>query len=210
MSIFGEARAAPGPRGVRGPDPERYTCGMSRMTGQGYSIARSTGRCAATGVELRPGDACVAALAERVEDEGLDRLDYSEAAWEGGARPARLFGSWRYVAATPESRRKPFIDDDALLELFERLGEDDAPRRRAFRFVLALMLIRKRLLRHEGSRGSGDGSVMLVRARGPEGWNPEDPLIEVVDPDLDQRAIGDVTEQLSQLLAGGDDAGGGA
>jgi hypothetical protein len=175
-----------------------------------FSIGRSTGRCASTGRELRPGDRRVTALVERDASEGtpegFERLDYSEEAWDSGARPARSFGFWRGVVPESGGKPRPFIDDDELLALFEQLGDGEEaladPRKRAFRFVLALLLIRKRLLRHEGGRRNSGRSFMLVRSRGPEGWDPASPLIEVIDPDMDESAIVAATEMLGQTMRG--------
>lgn len=183
---------------------------MSRMATAPFSIGRTTGRCASTGKELRPGDRRVTALVEReasdAAPEGFERLDYSEEAWDAGARPARAFGFWRGVVPDSDSRPRPFIDDEELLALFEQLGEsEDAladAKKQAFRFVLALLLIRKRLLRHEGGRRNSGRSCMLVRSRGPAGWDPASPLIEVVDPDMDEAAIAGATEMLGQTLRG--------
>jgi len=175
---------------------------MSGTTSQPYAIPRAAGRCAATGRELTPGEPYIAALAERAEDDALDRLDYSAQAWDEGARPPRLFAFWRAVVSEPDARPKVFIDDDALLALFEQLGEAEDERRIAFRFVLALILIRKRLLRHEGGRRENGVSFMIVRMRGPQGWKEDAPIFEVVDPQMTRDMIADVTEQLGLALRG--------
>jgi len=168
-------------------------------------IARPTGRCAATGAAIEPGQAFVATLVET--DDGLTRLDYSPAAWEKGARPEPplLFvGSWRTVMPEHDVKPRMFIDDDALNDLFEQLGEATETRRLALRYVLALILIRKRLLRLEGS----DGSTMLVRPKGvdlpPDRGGDGPPLVRVDDPGLDEQTLNEVTEQLGVVL--GDEA----
>ncbi|MEC9373697.1 MAG: hypothetical protein VYC34_07630 [Planctomycetota bacterium] len=175
---------------------------MSSLTSQHYNLGRPAEQCAASGAPLTPGTPFVAALVEREGVDGFDRLDFTQEAWASMARPARLVGFWRGIAPEPDAAPKPFIDDEALLSLFEQLGESDDPKRQAFRFVLALMLVRKRLLRHEGSRKRQDGDVMLIRMRGPEGWGEGSTIVEVVDPNLDRETIGQVTEQVGQILRG--------
>ena len=149
---------------------------MARIAGTQYSIGSATRRCAATDRELATGDRFVAALVQRPEEEVFERLDFSEQAWMDGTRPARgltLYGFWRGVVQEPGAKKRLLIDDQSLLELFEQ-SEDDlggaagtdgqvAPtnsERLAFRFVLGLILLRKRLLVQEGSKGRN----MLVRA----------------------------------------------
>src|SRR5262245_51694779 len=58
------------------------------LAGSPYPFAKSTGRCAATGQEFAEGASYVATLCERESSPGMERLDFSLAAWEGGARPA--------------------------------------------------------------------------------------------------------------------------
>lgn len=177
---------------------------MARPLDTSYEIARATGHCAATGEVISPDQVYVAALVERPDQEGLERLDFSLTAWEGGARPrppARLFGSWRAKMPEPGAAKRQFIDDEALLDLFDGLAEATEPGRLAFRFVLALILIRKRLLRHEGGRAG----TMLVR-RTKAGGAPQDgdpannPLIEVTDPGMDEGVLAEATEQLGQIV----------
>lgn len=177
---------------------------MARPLETTYEIARATGHCAATGETIPPGQVYVAALVERPDQDGLERIDYSLAAWEAGARPqppARLFGSWRAKMHEPGAAKRQFIDDEALLDLFDGLAEATEPGRLAFRFVLALLLIRKRLLRHEGSRG---GAMLVRRTKAggaPQDGNPENnPLIEVADPGMDEAVLAEATEQLGQIV----------
>ncbi|MCK4872389.1 MAG: hypothetical protein KAS72_06665 [Phycisphaerales bacterium] len=171
---------------------------MSRLTPQ-YDIARFSGRCAATGKKLAPGDPYIAALVERSDDDGLDRIDYSLDAWETGQRPAKLFSYWRACVPDADARRRPFVDDDVLLGLFERLADEDQPQRIAFRFVLGLMLIRKKLLRFERSERTDGVEHWLVRPKGVPSTEPAD---RFVNPELDADAIRGVTDQLSEILSG--------
>lgn len=180
---------------------------MSLVTGPGYPIARSTGRCAATGRAIAAGERFVAVLAEREGAPELERLDYSVEAWESGARPApplREFAHWRRVMAESQERRSEFLSDEELMELFERLGEAAEARRLAFRYMLALVLVRKKLLKYEGTR---DG-VMSVRARPAVAGGPESPIIEVKDPGLNEDVLAGAMEQLGEIMTL--DAGGAA
>jgi hypothetical protein len=146
---------------------------------------------------LEPGSACVATLSEREEDEGFDRLDYSVAAWQEGARPPRLFSYWRTVVPAPEERRRLLVDDQVLLDLFERLADDQRPQRVAFRFVLGLILLRKRKLKFAGRTGErGDQRWLLLRRPSEPGESP----MEVVDPHLSDDDIRELTQQLSEVL----------
>ncbi len=175
---------------------------MAFTASRQYEIAKPSGACAATGEPIEPGEIMIATLAERAEDDGFERRDYSARAWENGARPRGMIGHWRTVMPTPDAEPKPFIDDDSLLGMFHQLEDAEEPSRLAFRFVLALMLLRKRMLRPAGVEKRGDQTIMLVRARGAHGWSADDPPIEVVDPGLDEQTLESVTDQLGQVIRG--------
>jgi hypothetical protein len=175
-----------------------------------YEVGRSSGTCAATGRALAVGEAFMAALVERQSDGRLERLDYSLDAWTGGARPGsglQLVGTWRSVIRPAEAPRQRLIDDAELLDLFEQLGQSEGRQQLAFRFILALILIRKRLLRCVGSRPvpGGVGEVMLVHPTKAAGGSGEGPPVEVVDPGLDEQTIAEATEQLGAVMLGLDD-----
>jgi hypothetical protein len=178
---------------------------MAKLTDSTYEIARPSGVCAATQRPLEVGQTYVAALVEREGEEGLQRLDYSLEAWEAGARPQaplRLFGSWRSVMSPASDAKRPFIDDDALADLLEQLEGADEPSRQSFRYVLALMLVRKRLFKFEGSRRDDAGrNVMMLRRATPSGSTPADG-ISVIDPGMDDAAVAAAIEQLGSVMAG--------
>lgn len=162
-------------------------------------MARTTGRCAATGRGLGVGERYIATLVERDGQEEIERADYSLEAWESGARPApplRLFASWRAVVPDSHAKKQSFLSDDELLELFERLAEATEGRRIAFRYLLSLMLVRRKVLKYEGTR---DG-VMTVRVRTPAG-SPQSEPARVVDPGLDEETITGAMEQLGEIMA---------
>ncbi|MDG2423717.1 MAG: hypothetical protein P8M22_07050 [Phycisphaerales bacterium] len=161
-----------------------------------YPVTRSTGRCAARDIELAPGSACMATLCDAGE-EGLKRLDYSLEAWQEKTRPEGLFSFWRTVVPEEGDRKKQIIDEAVLLTIFEQLADDDQPKRVSLRFVLALILMRKRLLRFMG-RVEEDG-VITWRMR-PRGSTPDAPLVDVVDPGLGDDDVLALSEQLAEVL----------
>lgn len=163
-------------------------------------IGRFTGRCAATGRAIEPGEAYVAALIEPEPGAELVRQDYSLQAWRDLDRPAGLFAWWRTArkASPSASQRTPLFDDDALLSLFESLLEAQSDQQRRFRAALALLLIRRRLLREVG-RGVRDGvETLLLRRRG----QPDAEPWEVEALDLTSEDALELLEQLAQLLRG--------
>ncbi len=194
---------------------------MTQFNAPGYDVERPTGRCAFCGRELAVGESYIAALVELDEAErraaavgkagspaaalGLRRLDVSMEAWQSGQRPERLFGHWKATVQEPNRKKRMFVDDEVLLGLLRRLGEASEPQRVAFRFVLTLILMRRKMLRYDGTVQRGEQQWWQVvpkldASKGPLGkWNDAEP-IEVLDPHLDQSAVLQVTEQLGQIL----------
>ena len=169
---------------------------MSRFGSQ-YSVGRVTGVCAATGRGLVAGEPIVAALVE--SDEGLlARVDHVAEAWDAGFRPPRLFSHWRTVVPEPGERPTPFVDDEVLLYLFHRLAEDDRDDSRAFRLVIAMLLMRKRLLRFAGRLPGGGGpEIWLMRQRGQA---PEAEPLRLLNPGLGDDDVSELTAQLGEIL----------
>lgn len=204
---------------------------MSQFNAPAYEITRSTGQCALTGRTLEPGEAYMSTLVESDPTAavtpatalGLHRVDVSMEAWDQGQRPQRLFSHWKSIVPQPNQKKKLFVDDEVLMNLLRRLADASEPQRLAFRFVLALILMRKKLLRYDGSEkrtetvtttnedGSAGETKMVEREwwlmtpkldakKGHFGkWN-EDDRIEVLDPHLDEAQIQQVTQQLNEIL----------
>ena len=91
------------------------------------------------------------------------------------------------------------VDDDVLLDLFDRLGDDVRPQRVAFRFILALILMRKRRLRYVGRVVDGDDERWQMLPRGADGNSSP---IEVLNPHLNEEDIRELSDQLTEVLQG--------
>ncbi len=169
---------------------------MSRF-GNTQGVSRPTGVCASTGQSLTKNEPAIATLCEREEDEGFDRIDFSTAAWEKGERPERLFSHWRYIVPDSEKKEEIGIDEAVLTDLFERLADDDRPQRVAFRYLLALVLLRKRKLKLVGREDAEVGEVWLLQFRGVDGEQ-----VRVKNPGIAEEEIQDLSEQLGEILQG--------
>ena len=99
----------------------------------------------------------------------------------------------------PEVRtqQRILVGDDVLIDLLERLEGEEQPKRQAFRFVIALVLLRKRLVRFERREETPEGVIWHLSGRGevPDTWT-------VLDPGLGDDDIVDLHEQLGEVLQG--------
>jgi hypothetical protein len=124
-----------------------------------YQIQTSTRRCCVTGRELQPGEKCYSVL---LDQEGkFVRQDYSLEAWPGP--PAGAFSFWMSRVAAPDSRRRLAIDDELLMDCFLRLEGQAEPGRVRFRYVLALLLMRRRRFRFDEARQEAGQEVLVLR-----------------------------------------------
>lgn len=158
---------------------------------QGYEVGRPLGRCAVSGREIAPDEKFMAALRET--PLGFERVDVSTEAWEEYDK-AGILGFWQTTMPRPEAKKKLFVDDEVLCGLFERLADTAEPSKLNFRFVLGLILMRKRMLIYETSRYDGDREIWSVRFRG------RDDRLDLLNPKLDEQQVTEVSQQLGEIL----------
>jgi hypothetical protein len=155
-------------------------------------VGRAGNRCVACQAELSPGDPLMAALRET--PDGFDRVDVCPACWPAFDR-AGVLAFWRTAVRRSDAKPKRFVDDEVLCEIFERLADAPEPAKVNFRFVLGLILMRKRLLAYEASRHMDDGrDVWVVRRRG----RPD--RMDLVNPHLDEQQVAEVSRQMGDIL----------
>lgn len=163
-----------------------------------YNISRPVGSCRECERAFEPEEEFIAAVRE-VEDE-LRREDYCRPCWQQKDDPEAaedLLGTWRTRMPRPQEKKKLFVDDDVLINFFERLAQADDEAKLSFRYVLALVLMRKKILIYEGSRKRDDGrDVWIMRMKGTKQEH------DVVDPGMDEDQISQVSDQLGQILEG--------
>lgn len=184
---------------------------MSVLGRSDTPVGQPTRRCAATGQPLETGTPCVATLVRvRTEDGDAEsevvRRDYSPAQWPGAWEPDRrpadsieLIAVWRTRVPEPKAGSFRVIEDAEALDLFEQLDGSDDDTRRAIRFVLTLLLVRRRLL--VCTKTDPRTGAMTVKRRGPEAEE-----IVVDDPGLDEARITATIDELGALLGDAEDS----
>jgi hypothetical protein len=106
-----------------------------------FEVQRCTRRCAATGRELAPGEVCYSVLA--VEGADVVRHDYCREAWS--VAPDSALSWWKTAVPGPTAKKIKLAPNDVLLALFDELA--DRIDQQDLRYVLTLLLIRRRVLR---------------------------------------------------------------
>ncbi len=155
-----------------------------------WPISKSLGQCCATGRIIQPGEDYFAALVET--EDGLQRRDFCLDYWQ--QNKPEVFCFWKSRLHRPDEKRQIFIDDDMLFAFFERLATETEQQRLNFRFVLALILMRKRKLKYDASRSEVEKEIWRLRVVG------SGEFVEVVNTNLDQQQIEQLSSQLGQIL----------
>jgi hypothetical protein len=155
-----------------------------------YQIQAPTRVCAATGRELKPGEAFYTVLL----DEGgrFIRQDYSAEAWHGP--PATAFSFWKGVVSAQEESHRPRIDDDLLVECFQRLEGQTEPDRLNFRYVVALLLMRRKRFKFDEAKLEGDREILCLRCVRTR------QVYQVVNPRLTESEMAAVQEEVFKVL----------
>ncbi len=169
-------------------------------TADTFDLGRFSGQCSHTGSVIAAGDAFIAALVEGTDESGrpvLRRADFSHDAWESGARPDRLMCFWRSTAPQAGERRPMLVDDETLMEMVQRDESHTDERRRAFRWLLALVLLRRKMLRLDGiAQDNGAETWSFLRRGAVEGEAP----LRIVNPKIRDEEVSELSEQLGAIL----------
>jgi hypothetical protein len=155
-----------------------------------YQIQPSTRRCSVTGRELKPGEVYFSVLLE--EGGAFVRKDCSAEAWQGP--PAGAFSFWQGRVSAGPAPRRPVIDDDLLLDCFGRLEGQAESGRVNFRYVLALLLLRRRRLELEEARQEDGHETLRLRCLRSGARH------QVVNPGLSDEELEAVQEDVFQAL----------
>jgi hypothetical protein len=140
---------------------------------------------------LRAGDKYFAVLAD--EAGRFVRRDYSPDAWAGP--PAGSLAYWTgRIPKDGEAARRPPIDDELLVECFQRLDGATEPNQVHFRYVVGLLLMRRKRFKFEDIQKDVTGETLTLRdTRTGERY-------AVVDPGLTEEAMAAVQDEVFQVL----------
>jgi hypothetical protein len=121
-----------------------------------FEVQRCTRHCAKSEQALEPGEEFYSALIS--EGGEVVRYDWSIDGWEGP--PENCLGWWKSRMPRPDQRRLNWAPNDVMLDLLDRYEEQ--PENQDMRFVLALLLIRRRVVRLEETEQDEAGRQQMV------------------------------------------------
>lgn len=154
-----------------------------------YEVQRCTRHCATTGRELQPGEMFYSTLTS--EGAEVVRRDYAAEAWQGP--PEGVLGWWKSRMPDRNERKLHFAPNDVMLDLLESF--ETQPEMQDMRYVLALLLIRRRVVRLEETEHDDSGrevSVLYCPRR--------ETTYRVFTAMPDEARTAEIQEELSRLL----------
>ena len=155
-----------------------------------WPIVRGEKRCASCDKEFDYEENYWSALYDRGTE--FQRLDFCTTCWQGDT--SEMFSFWATRVPPKEEKRKLLVDDDVLMDFFQRLEGATDELKINFRYILSLVLMRRRLLKFADVRRTDDGEFLVMR------MGAEKTEYEVLNPQLDEEKITRVTEEVGKIL----------
>ena len=166
------------------------------MINQEWSIQTRTDQCAVTGAPFQDGDYFYTLLFE--DGEGLRREDISEAAWKERNENQQPYSFWRSKYEAPPPAAPEAIARHTAEDLLRRYMQEQSAQHTAARYLLAVMLERKKLLKEVEAKRTADGALTRIYEHTKTGE-----VFVVPDPQLRLDQIEEVRAEVSALLGPG-------
>jgi hypothetical protein len=155
-----------------------------------WVIDKPLGQCYGTGRAIEPGEEYYATLVQT--EQGFARRDFCANYWT--EHKPEVFCYWKSKLPRPDQKKQIFVDDDMLMVFFNRLATETEQEKINFRFVLALVLMRKRRLKYDSSRMDDGKDVWRLRITGTQDF------VEVANPNLDESQVAQLTTHIGDIL----------
>ena len=159
-----------------------------------WSIQGRGNTCAATGAAFQDGDFFYTLLFD--EGTGYRREDLSEAAFKARPEDApQPFSFWRSKYEVPPAAAPEALGKQTAEDLLRRYMLEQSPEYANARYILALMLERKRIFKQIDTKRNEEGqSVLIYEHRG------SGEVFVIPDPNLRLEQIAEVQAQIAPLL----------
>jgi hypothetical protein len=155
-----------------------------------WEINKPRGQCSGTGRKIDAGEEYFGALV--AEQDGLQRRDFCTEYWNN--EKPEVFCFWKTKLPGADQKKQLFVDDDMLVAFFDRLEKETEQEKINFRFVLALILMRKRILKYDQSIVENDSEVWRLKVVGDKRY------ADVINPHLSETQIEQLSAQIGQIL----------
>ena len=175
-----------------------YGRGTHMPINENWNIKSRAHHCAHTALPFANGQEFVTVLLEDAKSGDLQRRDYSLGAWaELAPSMDAALSHWRSEYEVVKAEGRPEITEKESAEtLLRRLCEEDSITTENTRYILAVMLERKKQLKQTGTRETEDATILVYE-------HPKSGELYLIrDPELRLDQIEEVQKEVSRLLSG--------
>jgi len=155
-----------------------------------WEVQRPSEACSVCGREFEVNEQYYSALFDRGHQ--FERLDFCPNCWE--TKKPETFSHWQTRRPEPDEERKLLVDDDLILDFFRRLEGETEPLKVSFRYIVALILMRKRILKFETTEREDDTEHWVLRLVRDKTHH------RVINPRLSDEEVERLSEEIGQLL----------
>ena len=155
-----------------------------------WKVEKRTGECASCLRGFGPGDEHYSGVFREAQE--FLRRDYCEVCWDARGKGEEL-SFWKTRVPRPDERKVRYVDDSVMLRLFGELEGREEEKDVRFRFVLALMLARRKVFKLSSVE---EGFVLFDQKKAGKSHR-------VKDPSLKEDEIDALKEEVQMLFAGG-------
>lgn len=163
---------------------------------QDWTIQSRAPRCSVTGVEFQDGEYFYTLLFDEVA--GLRREDLSEKAWKERNDSVQPYSFWRSKFEMPPPAPPEPLAKQTAEDLLRRYMEEESSQHAAARYLLAVMLERKKLLREVQTKRTPEGELTRIYEHAKTGE-----VFVIPDPQLRLDQIAQVQQEVGELLSPG-------
>lgn len=165
---------------------------------ENWNIRGRSHVCAHTERPFAEGDTFYTALFEEGPEKELVRRDYSADAWKELEGTLTPFSFWKSTYDPPKTEgRVEVVEKESAEALLRRLVEEDSITTENTRYILAVMLERKKQLRQTGTRETEDATFLVYE-------HPKSGEVYIIrDPELKLDQLETVQTEVSRLLEQG-------
>ena len=165
---------------------------------QNWHIRSRSHQCALSGRPFVDGETFHTAIYFDAETNGYMRRDVALDVWEQETSERQPIAYWKSVYSPQMIEERPEVaTKENAMSLLQRFIEEDEPRTENARYILALMLERKRILTPTASRETENGKMLFYENK------KTGEVVMVRDPELRLDELAVVQEEVAMLLGFG-------
>jgi len=146
--------------------------------------------CSRSGRKLEPGERYAGAVFEELGK--LVRRDTAIECWTGP--PPGTVAHWLGKVPATAAKRKPELNEGILFDCLDHLAGADDAGKIAFRYVAALLLMRKKKLKFEDATRTERAEILILKD------SRTGKRIEVIDPHMVESEIEAVQDEVFRIL----------